>query len=224
MKPIYRLVYVCAAGFFLISQAGYIVGQEGESYVEKYRRRGPDPMVAKIIEMEKKADDQADDENIIDTPNIQQTDDEPKASLMYKIALNRHDKLARIAVMKREYEKVIHNCEEGLKLVKEVREQKNIMIPESTLGEYTRNFTRWKQAAREGIIAAEALDNFKKRQITLEGIIWDEAQPVVILDGNSFKENDPYKGIRIDKITQNRVDVVFIHKGRPFSYTLEFPE
>lgn len=222
MRRLYRLVYVCAVGSFLILQAGFVLGQEMETYVEKYRRRGPDPMVSKIIETEEKKIDDI-PEDIIET-DIDTTKDEPKVQLIYKIALNRHDKLARISVMKREYEKVIQHCEEGLKTVKEVREQKNIAIPESTLSDYTRNFTRWKQAAQEGIIAAEALENFKKRQITLEGVIWDEVKPVVILDGNSFRENDPYKGVRIDKITPSRVDVVFIHKGRPFRYTLEFPE
>ena len=208
---------------FMLIQTGMLFSQEVDVFVEKYRRRGPDPMVSKIIEIEKKETKEEDTTDIIDTQDPT-TADEPPAVAMYKRALSRHDKLARNAIIKREYEKVIRHCDEGLKELKEIKDQKNIVIPKSTLTSYEQNFVRWKRAAQEGIIQTEALDNFKKRQITLEGIIWDEIKPMVILDGNSFKQNDPYKGVRIERITSKRVDVIFMYKGRPFRYTLEFPE
>jgi hypothetical protein len=192
-------------------------------YVKKYRRRGDDPMVSKIIEVEKEnVDGNGGGPTIIDVRNP--VDDDNKPGVIVERSLNRHETLARNAVMRREYEKVIHHCEEGLKDIKDTREQKNIIIAKSKLDNYERNFARWKRAAEEGIIQTEALENFKKRQIRLDGILWDEPQPVAILDGASFKENDPYKGVRIERISPQRVDVIFMYKGRPFRYTLEFSE
>jgi hypothetical protein len=218
------LAILIAVPVFMLTQAGKLLGQEGEIFVEKYRKRGPDPMVSKIIEVEKKEEKiKGSEEMVIDTTGPA-NEDEPLELVIYKRQLSTLDRFARNAIIKREYEKVIHHCEEGIKTIKEIKEQKNIIIPQSTISSYEQNFIRWKRAAQEGIIQAEALENFKKRQITLEGIIWDEVKPIVILDGNSFKQNDPYKGVRIEKITAKRVDVIFMYKGRPFRYTLEFPE
>ena len=221
-NTIKTLVILIAVPVFVLIQADMLLGQEPEVFVEKYRKRGPDPMVSKIIEVEKE-DEKDPVETIIDTTGPT-SDDEPVESVIYRRQLSNFDKLSRNAIIKREYEKVIHHCEDGLKTIKEIREQKTITIPQSKISSYEQNFLRWKRAAQEGIVQAEALENFKKRQITLEGIIWDEVEPIAILDGGSFKQNDPYKGVRIEKITAKRVDVIFMYKGRPFRYTLEFPE
>jgi len=209
---------------------GFLAQEAPEIIVEKYRRYGRDPMVAKIVIEEKEEatpgeEEPGTEETVTQPqPGTEGTGEEPGAVSMYKRNLNRYKTLAQRAMMRREYESVISHCEKGLKEIKDIREQKTIIISKSLLAGYERNFKRWLRAAREGIIQSEALENFKKRRIVLQGIVWDEKDPVVILDGNSFKEGDPYKGIRIEKIRPQRVDVVFLYKGRAFKYTLEFPE
>jgi hypothetical protein len=214
---------ITSAVFVLSLLVSFVYAQEGGGYlVEKYRKQGPDPMVAKIIETVK-------EEGVLDIPELKDKTLKPKegetpAIAIYRRELDRQEKLAQYAIRQRDYEKVIHHCDEGLKYIKEMRETKELVVATRFINDYDRKFTRWKKAAQEGIIQREALANFKKRQIKLEGIIWDKVAPVVILDGNSFQVNDPYKGIRIENIEQKRVNVIFVYKGRPFRYTLEFPE
>ena len=182
-------------------------------------------MVAKIV---KKAETKTD---IIEDPlpGIGETiPGQPETSAevrMYQRRLREHKQLAQKAIRSREFEKVIFHCEEGIKAVEEIGSRKELLIINpNLLKTYKVDFERWKSAAQEGIIQQEALEDFKRRQIRLEGIIWDEVKPLAILDGNSFEINDPYKGIRIHQIEQKRVNIIFEFKGREFYYTLEFPE
>jgi hypothetical protein len=218
------LMFICIAILF---SSAVVYGQEKDVlFVEKYRVHGRDPMVSKIVEEEKKVGTgETETEVIEDDPTKKKPETETEIAIaMYRRNLNRQEKLAQNATRTRDFEKVIYHCDEGLKYIKEMREQETLVVPKRFINDYERKFVRWKRAAQEGIIQREALANFKKRQIKLEGIIWDKEAPVVILDGNSFSENDPYKGVRIEKIEAKRVNVIFVYKKRPFRYTLEFPE
>jgi hypothetical protein len=194
---------------------------------ERYRIRGDDPMVSKIIKKEEETPGLVDDglDDPIDPDDTGRGEETSAEVRMYQRRLREAKKLAQKSIRSREFEKVIFHCEEGLKTVQEISGRKELLIINPTaLKSYKRDFERWRAAAQEGIIQQEALEDFKRRQIKLEGIIWDEVKPLAILDGNSFEVNDPYKGIRVHKIEKRRVNVIFEFKGREFYYTLEFPE
>jgi len=50
--------------------------------------------------------------------------------------------------------------------------------------------------------------------VTIEGIFWDPATPVVVIAGHALKEGEEYNGVKIEKIYENKVTVSW--KGRNF--------
>jgi hypothetical protein len=195
----------------------------------KYRKWGRDPMVSIIVK----------EKNTLTpgsgttggtplTPGIDGDDDESGARREMQMLTRRikdHRAEAMKAIRQRDFQRVLLHCSEGSKAVEEMEgKTKFRTLTQQQLKDYAREFKRWEFAAREGIIQKEALEDFKKRNITLQGIIWDDSEPVCILDGNAFTEKSPYMGVMIDKIGKRSVNVIFKFKEREFYYTLEFPK
>lgn len=53
-----------------------------------------------------------------------------------------------------------------------------------------------------------------KPPVTLDGIFWDPSTPVVVISGKALKEGEEFNGVKINKIGENNVTVIW--KGRKF--------
>lgn len=194
-----------------------------------YRQVGRDPMVSLIIEKKTLGG------GLIITPlgrekiPVGRGGDERQGKTrvvdFYITQLTTLHNESQKALRLREYEKVIHYSENALNLLEKIeKEEETPILSKNMIKTHKKKFRRWKDAAEEGIIRTEALEDFRKRGIVLQGIMWDEEQPIAILNGISVKEGDPFNLILIDQIRQRTVNVIFRFKEREFYYTLEFPE
>jgi hypothetical protein len=225
-----RRVLIClTAGLALgavghAQQPGPPAPAAGETVFETYRVWGRDPMVSEIVRKQEKPDPTTAGIAILPGDPGDAAGD-PLASI-FKKRLNANFAEARKMIGQRQFEKVITYCNEGLKIITEIQAQTGgvVVVPPRDLEAKRQEFERWKLAAEEGIIQVEALDDFKKRQIKLQGIIWDEVDPVAILDGTGLRQGEPYRGVQIEKIENSRVYVVFKYKQREFTFTLEITE
>jgi len=63
--------------------------------------------------------------------------------------------------------------------------------------------------------------NFIPLEIYLEGIIYDKTNPVAIVNGRAVKVGDEIDGVKVSEIGEDKV--IFQHKGKIFSASLESP-
>ena len=204
-------------------EPGAVVPATGDTVFESYRVWGRDPMVSRIVKKSEFTE--------AASSNVPEPGEDPAGTVdplvsTFKKRLNENFAEAKKMIGQRQYDKVIMYCDEGLKVITEIQAQTGgvMVVPARDLESKRQEFERWKHAAQEGIIQMEALDDFKKRQIKLQGIIWDELDPIAILDGTGLKQGEPYRGVLIDKIEKGRVNVIFKFKQREFTYTLEIQE
>ncbi|MFH1707316.1 MAG: hypothetical protein ABIF71_05300 [Planctomycetota bacterium] len=223
-----RRVLICLTAGLALGAAGHAqqpgpAPAAGETVFETYRVWGRDPMVSQIVRKQENPD--AGVGTLVLPGDPGDTEGDPLA-LTFKKRLNANFAEARKMIGQRQFAKVIMYCEEGLKIITEIQAQTGgvVMVPPRELETKRQEFERWKRAALEGIIQMEALEDFQKRQIKLQGIIWDEVDPIAILDGTGLRQGEPYRGVQVEKIENGRVNVIFKYKQREFTFTLEITE
>ncbi len=69
------------------------------------------------------------------------------------------------------------------------------------------------------IIKTNKRKDFKIPFIKIEGILYQEKNPLVLYKGKIFKEGDVIKGAKIIKINEN--EVIFEYKGKEFKILVE---
>ncbi len=165
-----------------------------------------DPMVSRIVVVIH--DNPDSDDEIKDPPTVSDIPDYDSFSLLIQ------EKTAS-----KDYTSALSLCEKALSLIKGEKEKG--ISEDDRIRMYRESFTRRKGELSEKIRRQEAETCFKDLGLHLNGIIWDERNPVAVLNGNSVSKGYQAGNMTVSDISETSVTVEMKYKGEVFTWVLD---